>query len=164
MNKKNIILIIITVLSVVAVVLICFSVCITRKIDESSRADQPIAANSLQGENIQQKEPLAPSRAEDYGFVSYDQNNMPKTQGEWDALLVSKVKESKAMLSEEEKNKMRKVIEEDPKKTADKIKLVDENIKKCNNALKANPNNQEMKDKLTRYMMLKSISKELAQE
>jgi len=164
LDKKKIIFIIITVLSVLAVILTYFSVCITRKIEDSSYTAQSAAVVDLNKQDIQQKESLAPSRPEDYGMIVIEEGSAPKTQGEWDNLLAGKIKESKAMLSAEDNKKMRAVIEEDPKKTAEKMKQIDEGIKKCNEALKADPNNQQIKDKLTRYMMLKSIGKELSQE
>jgi len=164
MDKKNIFIIVIAAISVLAVVLVCFSFCITHKIESDSKNAQTKVADSAALSEVKQKEPLLPSRPEDYGMIAIDENNAPRTQAEWDDLLSGKIKEAKAMLSPEENKKMIAVIEEAPKKTAEKMKLIDEGIKKCNEALKANPNDQKIKDKLARYMMLKTIGKELAKE
>jgi negative regulator of replication initiation len=59
---------------------------------------------------------------------------------------------------------MRETIKEDPQKTADKLKKIDEEIEKCRQVLQGDPYSEEANAKLQRLIMLKSIGEELPKE
>jgi hypothetical protein len=58
---------------------------------------------------------------------------------------------------------VREKIKESPAKTKEKIAHIDESIKKCQEALKKEPDNRELKDKIQNLMMLKTIAKGLSE-
>jgi uncharacterized membrane protein YcaP (DUF421 family) len=69
--------------------------------------------------------------------------------------------ELEAETSPENWEKVKQKIKEDPKITQDKLKQIDESIKICEQTLKLEPYNKEMREKLERLRMLKSIAKQL---
>ena len=108
-----------------------------------------------------ERKEIVPSRPEDYGVIIIDEGNKPKTQEEWDKLFSQKIKELKTEFPAETWNEINEKIKEDPLKKANTMKEIDENIAKCKKILDKEPHNKEIKDKLERLMMLKSIGKEL---
>jgi len=97
----------------------------------------------------------------EYGMVVINEYNRPQTQKEWDILISQKIDEAKAQLSQDTLEKITNKIKEDPQKTAEKIKMIDENIQKCQEILKSDPTNKEVRDRLERLKILKSISQKL---
>jgi len=104
---------------------------------------------------------LIPAHPEDFGMVVIDENNRPATQQEWDRLISEKVRELKSEATPETWQKIKEKINEDRKKTEDKLKQIDESIKKYKEILKQEPNNKEAREKIERLMMLKSIAGQL---
>ncbi|MDD5097548.1 MAG: hypothetical protein PHU59_03565 [Candidatus Omnitrophica bacterium] len=107
---------------------------------------------------------LVPSRPEDYGMVVSSSSTPVLTQGYWDDLIAKKVKYLKENAPKEVLAKVEEKIKEDPVKVQENLQLVEDNIKKYNAALAANPNDQEAQDRLERFLIYKSIAKELPQE
>ena len=86
------------------------------------------------------------------------------TQEYWDGLIARKVKYLKENAPKEVLDKVDQKIKEDPVKMQENLQLVEDNIKKYSAALAVNPNNQEAKDRLERFLIYKSIARELPQE
>ncbi len=103
---------------------------------------------------------LVPANPEDYGMVVIDENNKPRTQEDWDRLIIGRIRDAKFELTAQQTEELRAKIQEDPQKTQEKLKKIDEAIAKCYEILRGDPLNQDARDKLDRLMMLKSISKE----
>ncbi len=131
----------------------------TNKLHEESADVAPAEAKKIQVN----KEPdvLTPANPEDYGMVVINESNKPRTQEDWDRLLIDKIRDVKSELSAQQVEEVKAKIQEDPQKTQEKLKKIDEAIAKCNEALKKDPSSAELRNKLDRLMMLKSISKEL---
>ncbi len=104
---------------------------------------------------------LIPSRPEDYGMVVTRESDKPKTQAEWDKFFHRKLSEVKSQISLETLAKIKNKIEEDPAKREEKMEKIDKSFQQCQELLKKDPDNEEVKEKLERLMMLKSIAKEL---
>jgi len=160
MQKKIIIFTVLVVLFTFGIVL--FSVYQTQKI---TRETEKIIPAPIKREEIATKRPrrLIPSRPEDYGMIVIDENNKPQAQEGWDNLLSPKFEELKAKAPPERWDKIKEKIREEPQKTQEKLKQIDDSIKQYQEILRQDPNNQEIKGKLERLMMLKSITKELPQ-
>jgi len=107
---------------------------------------------------------LVPSRPEDYGMVVSNNSTPVLTQGYWDDLVTKKVKYLKENAPKEVLAKVDQRIKEDPLKTQENLRLVEDKIKKYSAALAMNPNDQEAKDRLERFLIYKSIARELPQE
>lgn len=110
---------------------------------------------------IKQPQQLVPSQPEDFGMVVINESNQPQTQEEWDRLISEKVRELKSGSTPETWQRIKEKINEDKQKTENKLRQIDENIKKCKQILKQEPDNKEAREKIERLMMLKSIAKEL---
>lgn len=124
-----------------------------------------VPAPLLREEEISEKQVgLTPSKPQDYGMIVIEDNDRPQTQEEWDNLFSKKISEMKSEYEASTWDKVNAQIQEEPQKTEEKLKQIDSSIQKCNEALNQDPNNQEIKDKLERLMMLKSIAKELPKE
>jgi len=109
----------------------------------------------------EKKRKLCVSDPAEYGMVVINEYNRPQTQKEWDILISQKIDEAKAQLPQDALEKITNKIKEDPQKTAEKIKMIDENIQKCQEILKSDPTNKEVRDRLERLKILKSISQKL---
>lgn len=104
---------------------------------------------------------LTPQRPEDYGMVVTGQAPVPADQGHYDALIKGKIRELKNRYPPEDWEKVREKIKEEPAVTAEKLARIDKGIKECRQLLEKEPDNLEVKQKLERLMMLKSIGEEL---
>jgi len=153
--------IIVSILVLGILVLVILSICQTNKLEKELKSVKPLQVPSENKQVKQEPAKLIPANPADYGMTVIDDYNRPKTQEDWDRVLLNKITDAKSQLSSEQVNEMKKQIEEDPQKTQEKLKKIDELIVYCDDELKKNPSNQEIKDKRDRLMMLKSISKEL---
>lgn len=104
---------------------------------------------------------LVPADPESFGMVVFNDNDAAMTQGEWDKVLSEKVVVMKKDFSSADWQKAREMIAEDPAKTAEKLRKIDELIGKFEAALRLNPGDIEARERLNRLRMLKSIEKEL---
>jgi len=157
--KKQII--ITSFLILVSLALIIFSIYQTIRIEkEVSEFKRPQIKK--EEKIIEEASPLIRSKPEDYGMIVIDDRNRPATQEEWDSLFAKKIKALKSQTPSVTWNKLDKKIKEEPQKTKDKLKQIDSSIEKSKLMLNKDPNNKEIKQKLDRLMMLRSIAKELA--
>jgi hypothetical protein len=101
---------------------------------------------------------LKPGNPADYGMVITDESVTASTQEDWNKIISEKIAAAKAQSSPEDWARLNKTIAEDPQKTEDKLKRIEEEMAKCRAALKNNPGDQDTQDKLQRLMMLKSIA------
>jgi len=104
---------------------------------------------------------LVPANPESYGMVVFSDNDSVRAQGEWDKLISEKVVTMKKDFSPADWQKAREKIAEDPAKTAEKLRKIDEEISKFEAVLALNPGDAEARERLNRLRMLKSIEKEL---
>lgn len=156
------IILILGILFALTVILSLASLYYTRKIEKELESKIPSRPREMQQAIPQEQgKKLRVSDPGEYGMVVMDEYGGPQTQGDWDRIISQKVNEAKAQLSPDDLEKITNKIKEDPQKTAEKIKTIDENIKKCQEILKGEPDNKETKEKLERLRMLKSISRQL---
>jgi hypothetical protein len=131
---------------------------VLRGLHKEAKPQQEI---QTQAEPVKQHRVLVPSNPEDYGMVVFDEFHKPETQEQWNSLISEKIEEAKSQLSKDTLDKVTAKIAEEPEKTAQKLKTIDENIAKCKEILIKEPNNKEVKDKLGRLMILRSIAESL---
>jgi len=156
-NMKNKIIIAsgVIILSTLGVVL--FSIYQSKQIERELGIARPEVRPAEQPEPGNK---LVPARPEDYGMVVIDARASDLTQKDWDTLLSRKIAELKSKVTPEDKDKINGVIKEDPRKTEEKLKKIDAEIQKCEEKLKDDPANPEIREKRQRLMMLKSIGRE----
>lgn len=160
MKKQIIILVSLFIMFVFGIVL--FFIYQTRKIEKEIEKKGVMPAKEKIGEVlIKQPRQLIPANPKDYGMIVIDDSNRPQAQEEWDTLFSKKIGQLKSEIAPQTQKKVEEQIKEGPQKTQEKLKQIGENINKCKEILKDNPDNQEIKDKLERLMILKSIAKEL---
>ncbi|MDD4909499.1 MAG: hypothetical protein PHR44_02275 [Candidatus Omnitrophica bacterium] len=102
---------------------------------------------------------LIPSRPEDYGMIALSPVNSPRDQGQWDGLMMSKVSELRSGLKEGQVGAIKKAVAEDPRRSREKLKLVDSKIEEMKVVLSSDPNNEQAAERLRNLMALKSIHK-----
>jgi peptidoglycan hydrolase CwlO-like protein len=157
MNKK--------ILIAVSVLFILMVVILSVRVSKSAKQKPAPMEDRLPAESAERiKYPLQPADPKDYGMVVLDQGDAPLTEGQARTLIQEKLKEIKSQFPEEKLKKMRETIKEDPQKTADKLKKIDEEIEKCRQVLQGDPYSEEANAKLQRLIMLKSIGEELPKE
>jgi hypothetical protein len=118
----------------------------------------PEAPETLPQPQAQPRPVLKPANPADYGMVITDESVTASTQEDWNKIISEKIAAAKAQSSPEDWARLNKTIAEDPQKTEDKLKRIEEEMAKCRAALKNKPGDQDMQDKLQRLMMLKSIA------
>ncbi|MCK9572419.1 MAG: hypothetical protein M0Q96_03980 [Candidatus Omnitrophica bacterium] len=155
--KKHIILAMVFLLLTVLAVL--FSTYQTKQLENNFPAPQAAPKNIV----LQPKFVAAPviSRPEDYGMVVTKNSDPVLSQEYWDNLISSKISNLKASTPRESLDKLNHKIKEDPLKTQNKIKLINENIKNFSNLLAKDPNNEEAKKRLEHFLMLKTLAEKL---
>jgi len=128
----------------------------------------PKAVKKISPQKIQRLEPvkpaareLLPQRPEDYGMIVTDENTMPVGQKQYDAFIKDKISKLKSEYPLETWNKVQEKIKEDPAVTRQKISQIDEAIEKCRRLLEKEPENIEVRQKMERLMMLRSIGESL---
>jgi hypothetical protein len=146
-------------LVVVTIIAVVFSIYQTKKLENEYvlPKEQPQVAF----ERIKRRPPPVISRPEDYGMVVTDNNAPVLTEGYWNEMISKKVSQLKSNTPKEVLGKLNQKIKEDPAKTKEKMKLIDENIKNFNALLAKEPNNLEAQKRLKHFLMLKSLAKEL---
>ena len=148
-----------TVFFLLTVLAVLFSAYQTKQLENNFPA--PIAApkNII----LQPKPVAAPviSRPEDYGMVVTKNSDPVLSQEYWDNLISSKINKLKANTPRESLDKLNHKIKEDPLKTQNKIKLINENIKNFSDLLTKDPNNEEAKKRLEHFLMLKTLAEKL---
>ncbi len=149
---------IITVLFVFTAVIIIASIYQAKGIGKVSVtvAPQPQKAGI-----VLENQELAVSQPEDYGMVVTDNGDLSINQEYWDGIISEKVKQFKSQLSEQDIKKVREKIAEDPAKTQEKLKQIEQEVKKCQAVLDKDPDNQEAREKLQNLFIIRSIGKEL---
>jgi len=152
-------IIIVSVIVVAVFSITFFSIYQTKKLQDEFTDIGPVEAEK--GQVNKEPSVLTPANPEDYGMVVINEGNKPRTQEDWDRLLMDRIRDAKSELSAQQTEELKAKIQEDPQKTQEKLKKIDEVIAKCNEALKKDPSNTDVRNKLDRLMMLKSISKEL---
>lgn len=158
MNTKRIIII----LAALFVLTLIHSFYYTWRIGKETEGEADSRPRKIQQAMPEErKRGLPVSNPEEYGILVTDEYSGPQTQEDWDRIISQKIKEAKAQLSPEELEKMSHKIEEDPQKTADKLKVIEANIQRCQEILSGDPDNKETKEKLERLRILKSILKQL---
>ncbi len=162
MTKKQLIILAGSIL-LCASVIVLFSMYYTHRVLQDAAKSAPLPAPEDTGEErpAAQKSGLTPVRPEDYGMIVINERNKPRTQEEWDRLLSRRIKEAKSEFPAETLQKVKAKIAENPDKTKEKLRLIDDKITKCKETLSVNPGDQGCKDTLDRLMILKSIAKEL---
>lgn len=101
------------------------------------------------------------SRPEDFGMVVTENNAPVLNQEYWDKMISNKVRSLKENTPKEVLDKLNQKIKEDPAKTKEKMKLIDENIKSFSGLVAKEPNNLEARKRLKHFLMLKSLAREL---
>lgn len=157
MKKPLVILIVLSVLAVLGLVLFSFKD--TQKVEQgAAKVMLPETHRAEPAERPARK--LVPARPEDYGMIVTDTAQRPTFQQQWDMLIRDKVNELKSQYPPETWDKVQQKIKEDPAVTAQKLRDINDSIKKCREILEKEPDNEEIKQKLERLMMLKSIGDE----
>jgi hypothetical protein len=147
------------ILAVLTLGVVIFSFFQTRRLEnEYIRPALPKNTVTAAREN---KPVLAPGRPQDYGMVVTDEAMPVLTQEYWDSMVGAKVKELKSGLQPQEAEKIDAKIKEDPVKTREKIRLIDENIAKCRKILAKDPADRQANEKLRRLLILRSVAKGL---
>lgn len=177
--KKN--YIIFTVFAVVALGVLIFSLYQTREAEKEAAvaplgspegkigempALQPLEPLKVQipqppAPGPEKRRELVPDNPADYGMVVIPEGNAPMSQLEWDRIISQKIEDSKSQVPDEDWRKAVDFIKEDASKTAEKIKLIDVKMQTYEEAIRANPNDEDIKGRLERLKMLKSISKKM---
>lgn len=101
-----------------------------------------------------------PSDPVEYGMV-IDDLSLPQSQEGWDEKVGGKINEAFSGLNEESLNEIKEMIGKNNLRTEEKIQMVDESIKECENQLTQNPNDLSAKSRKEHLMMLKSIANSL---
>jgi len=153
MNKKISFAVLLFILSAI---ILSLSTC--RK---SSQKPKPFADRLPSDEESASRHALQPARPEDYGMVVFDSSNDVTSEAEANTLIRNKIKEIRSQFPKETLVKISEKIKEDPQRTKDKIRQIDEAIVKCRETLRKEPYNEEVKKKLQNLLMLKSIAQEL---
>ncbi|MDD2752004.1 MAG: hypothetical protein PHN59_02625 [Candidatus Omnitrophica bacterium] len=141
---------------------IIFSIYQAKQIDKEMAGITPIPPQAITQQPIeQQPRKLVPARPEDYGMVVFKPGQEPTTQREWDNLMSQKIKEVKEQTPADVWKKAKESIKEDPERTQEKLQQIDEIMQKLKQDLIKDPDNQAIKDRLNRLMILNSIGREL---
>ncbi|MBI4707901.1 MAG: hypothetical protein HY761_08265 [Candidatus Omnitrophica bacterium] len=143
---------------VFSVLIVMVSIFIMNKIYKSSTSLYPekLPYDKTPEQGLRRQ--LVPSRPEDYGMV---ESGKDMAQEEWDSLISKKIKKIKPQINAVDLDKINEKIKESPQVTKDKIRQIDESIEKCKLILKNDPGNKDVRGKLTRLMMLRSIAENL---
>lgn len=140
--------------------IVVFSIYLTGKISEEQIKVAPAVVESKGAEKPMRQ--LIPSRPQDYGMVVMEETDKPKTQEDWNSLLSHKISQLKSEYPPEVWAQINSKINEEPEKTEEKLKLIDEKIQYCIDILAKEPDNQDIKSRLERLMILKALAKELS--
>jgi len=153
MNKKISFAVLLFILSVI---ILSISTCYKSSLKPKPFADRlPADGESASGHELQ------PAKPEDYGMVVFDSSNDVTSETEANTLIRNKMKVIRSQFPKETLGKVSEKIKEDPQRTRDKIRQIDEAIVKCREILRKEPYNEEVKKKLQNLLMLKSIAQEL---
>ena len=104
---------------------------------------------------------LVPANPADYGMVVIVESKPVLTQSEWDGVISEKLTELKRQVPAEDRQKIYDLIKEDPAKTEEKLKQVEAKMRVYEEQLSREPDNVEIKGRLERLKMLKSIARGL---
>ncbi|MDD3297169.1 MAG: hypothetical protein PHU64_07440 [Candidatus Omnitrophica bacterium] len=102
---------------------------------------------------------LKRSYPEDYGMTTYTRQDEPKTQKQWDRFISKGIERARSNLSSTQWDGIKEKLKEDPEKTKEKLKQIDEKIIQCQQELKKDPGNDILKKRIQRLRMLKAIAK-----
>lgn len=138
-----------------ALIIFYFISSITEKTQLEDIEPVPLEARKIEAP----RRTLTPSRPEDYGMIALSPVNSPRDQGQWDGLIMSKVSELRGGLKEGQVGAIKKVVAEDPRRSQEKLKLVDSKIEEMKRVLSSDPNNEQAAERLRNLMALKSIHK-----
>ncbi|MDD4899680.1 MAG: hypothetical protein PHT31_04720 [Candidatus Omnitrophica bacterium] len=159
---KNKLILIASVVVVFIVSTIIFSIYQAKELARETAGLVPVTPQAIPQQPIpQEPRKLVPARPEDYGMVVFKKSQEPKTQGEWDNLMSAKIKEIKEQTPPDVLKEAKEAIKEDPRRTREKLQQIDDLIIKLKEDLIKDPDNQGIKDRINRLMVLKSIGKEL---
>lgn len=106
---------------------------------------------------------LKPSNPSKYGMVIKNKIMKPETQEQWNVEIDKKIFDAIHRVDIDTREKIYAVIEEDPERTEEKIKQIDDIIKECDAKLAENPQDLEAKARKERLMMLKAIANSFKQ-
>lgn len=105
------------------------------------------------------KRVLVPADPADYGMVVTEFSTLDQSQ--WDMIVAQKLRETRDRYTEDQRKKIKEFIKEDPEKTREKLKKIDEKMRLYQDELSKDPGNEELKGAIERLKMLKSIAREL---
>jgi len=161
MKKQILIFIALLSISVFAVVL--FSLNQAKRIEKETLKIMFPSQPKPKTPSIGSKGPTI-GRPEDYGIVIMDNTNKPQTQEDWDSFLSTHIGDLKSRMPKELWSDIQKKMKKEPQKKEDGLKKMDEDIRNAEEALKENPSEEEIKEKLERLRVLKSINKLFLEE
>jgi hypothetical protein len=143
--------------------LVFFSLYQTPKIEKELAKLSPLATIPRRAESrVTRQQPLShltPAKPEDYGIMIIEVTNQAQTQEEWDRIIHQKMQKLRPQGSPEAKARTKAEVET----REEQIGLIDKSIQQQEELLKQDSANQELKERLQRSMILRSITKESLQ-
>jgi len=144
------------------ITLVLFSFYLTKKTESQIKMLLPAVEKKEEIADVPEDRKIRPSRPEDYGVVIFHEGETPRLQSEWNEIIGGKIKELKHNLAPETWQKIQEQIAEDPQKTEEKLQQIDEKLAELKSKLVKEPDNQEIKDRINRLMILKSVARDLS--
>jgi hypothetical protein len=137
---------------------IVFSLYQTRRIGELEKAPPRLAK---QAAGLAAPVPLVPANPADYGMIVFDDAQALLSDEEAAALISRRVKELKARAGERAGEKIRQKVSSSLCSPQEKIKQIEAQIEKCRQLLQANPQDEELRQKVRRLTIMKSLAADL---
>lgn len=157
---KKQILVISGLLVIFTALVVTISLFQSREIEKSLDLSKPAPALE-KAAAPEQKAPLVPSRPEDFGITITEPGEGPVTQVEWDRVVSEKMGDIKAENPHVWQAVLAELHKQDPAQAQEFLKQQEDELKRVKELLVNDPDNQELKGKLERLMILQSINKEL---
>ncbi len=119
-------------------------------------------APSSSGVELPERKKLKPSKPEDLGLTVHYEDDKPKTQEEWNAFMAESYQKNRKEFEENYKGEFgpspyEQLDEADLEEIDTNRVRIDERISECEEKLKDNPDDKDLKEKLENLQKLKAF-------
>ncbi|MFA5410334.1 MAG: hypothetical protein WC321_00515 [Candidatus Omnitrophota bacterium] len=160
--KKKYILMLLGLIITFTLGLVFFSFYQTPKIEQEIAKLNPLPKidTRVKADAAKPLRKLTPSNPEEYGIIVIPEGSQPQTQAEWDSF----IQENTQRLKTKGTLYSKSMSEEERMDATEALERMEADIRQQEEALRKDPENQGLKEKLQRLMMLRSITKASLQE